>query len=67
MKEEGSLKVKAEIKELNVQPSTPSLVGDSGVSWGDRIRPEELSKRVKWVSVITYDGTVPGVKVGPEP
>lgn len=42
MKEEGSLKVKAEIKELNVQPRTPSLEGDFGVSWGDRVMEGQL-------------------------
>lgn len=41
----------------------PGVIG----SWKDSSRLGELSKRVKWVSVITYDGTVPGVKVGPEP
>ena len=36
----------------------PAVIG----SWKDSSRPGELSKPVKWVSVITYDETVPGVK-----
>ena len=37
----------------------PGVIG----SWKDSSSLGELSKWVKQVSVITYDGTVPGVKV----